>query len=60
MAEQTKKSQTTDERINDLEHACAMLVTFPKMREFVGDRIFYEVVELLGPQEPLDGKPNEG
>lgn len=60
MAEQTKKPQTKDERIDDLAHACAMLVTFPGMREFVGSQIFEEVTELLGPQEPLDVSPLEG
>jgi hypothetical protein len=60
MAEMTKQRQ--DQRIDDLEHACAMLVTFPGMRKFVGNRIYNEVADLLGPlnEEPLDVKLNEG
>lgn len=54
----TPKNET-ESRIDDLEHACSMLITFPGMREFVGGRIFDEVTGLLGPQ-PLDVSPAEG
>lgn len=47
-----------EKRIEDLEHACGLLVTFPGMREFVGNLIFEEVVALLGPQEELDADDN--
>lgn len=63
MAETSQQKLTMDNsenRISDLEQACGMLVMFPGMREFVGDRIFDEVTGLLGPQVPLDVSPNEG
>lgn len=46
--DEEKKSEMTETREERLEHLCAMLMTFPGMRDLVGPKIFKEAMNLLG------------